>query len=397
MLNFTKQMHECTGCRACEAICPKKSITLIEDSEGFLYPNADDSCIQCGLCNKVCPTFNSSYYGQKNFESFTIAAKHKNEDVWFKSTSGGAFTGICESLQHKNAVVFGAVYDHYNVIHASADSIDEIDKFRKSKYVQSDLKGLHEEIYDLLNKNRNVIFSGTPCQIAGLKNFLGKEYDGLFTIDLICHGVGSPRVFRQYLEKLEKTYSERVLSYSFRNKRIKGQHLSEYITRVEFESGLIIEDSNDLYNRGFLQALFLRPSCGECKFANVNRVGDLTIADLKKKFDLLPNYREAHNLSAIIVNSEKGKLVYEKLTNYMNVYHIDYDSLVESNNPLRKPSKMSENRGVFFEELASGKEINEVLKKYVGKPSLKIKLWSLIPDRTRSMLRRKMKWIKKLL
>lgn len=396
MLYFTKNKHECTGCRACEAICLKNSISFNEDSEGFLYPTADSSCINCGMCYKVCPTFNKRYSSSSGFKQFAVGAKHKNEDTWFNSTSGGAFSAICETFHNEEVTIFGAVFDEFKVVHTSVDSVNEIDKFRKSKYVQSDLNASHQTIKALLENNRMVVFSGTPCQVTGLKNYLGKDYEHLFTIDLICHGVGSPRVFRDYIESVETNCKTKVLSYSFRNKRIKRKHINEYVTRIEFENGTIKEDINDLYNKGFLQALFLRPSCGECKFTNIDRVGDLTIADLKKRYDLLPDYNGIENLSAIIVNSQKGLKIYEKLEDSMDIYRIDFDKLVKTNNPLRSPSTMSKNREAFFEELSSGQNIEDALGKYVVSPSLKIRLWSLIPDKTRSKLRRKVKWIKKL-
>ena len=207
--------------------------------------------------------------------------------------------------------------------------------------------------------------------------------------------VGSPKVFREYIKSLERKKNSKVISYSFRNKRVKRNHINEYVTRIEFDNGYIQENINDLYCDGFLQALFLRPSCGDCKYANIDRTGDLTIGDLKKRYENLPNYKEIENLSVIIVNTQKGLEVYKKLSTIMDIYYIDFDKLVETNTPLQTPSKMSKHRESFFEEFKANRDVYESIRKYVDKPSLGIKLWSLLPIKTRNKVRRRFKWIKK--
>lgn len=394
MLYFNHRKEDCTGCCACLTICPKNCISFVSDNEGFFYPMADDNCIHCGKCKNVCPVFGMNFDNSGTFQKFAIAAIHNDYEIWRDSTSGGAFSGICEAYGD-GAVIFGAKYENLNVVHDYVQSINDISVFRKSKYIQSDMKNVHYKIKDMLEQNKRVIFSGTPCQVAGVKNYLRKDYDNLLTIDLICHGVGSPGVFQEYIKDLEKKSRSKIVSFTFRNKKIKLGNLYEYAVVIELEDGRRIEEISNIFTNGFLQALFLRPSCGECKFSNINRVGDITIADLKKRYDLLPELKGIENLSAIIFNSKKGAAIYEKLKERMKIYKISIDDLLKTNNPLRTPSKMSEHREVFFSDLQSGKPIGSIIEKYTQKSTIVKSIWILIPEKVRSKIRKAIKWIRK--
>ncbi len=395
VLYFTNKKSECTGCGACAATCPKNCISFIYDDEGFSYPVADDSCIKCGKCYDVCPVINSKIGDLSSFNQFCVAGRHKDDNIWEKSASGGAFSAICQAYCEEGDAIFGAKFEELKVIHDCVYSLNDITCFRKSKYVQSDAKDSYNKIKYMLGNNQKVLFSGTPCQVAGVRNFLGKEYKNLLCIDLVCHGVGSPGVFERYVKFLEKKYGSKLLSFTFRNKNVKMGRLLQYVIMMEFENGMRIEDEEDLYNTAFIQALFLRPSCGKCKFANINRVGDITLADFKKKHELLPEAKELDNFSTIIINTRKGQEVFEKLQEFMKLYSIKIDDVVRTNPPLRLPSKMNNSRDYFFYDLKMGEAIDQVFKKYIAIPRLEKRIWMIIPDRVRGAIKRRIKWIRK--
>ncbi len=254
------------------AVCPVECISFISDEEGFFYPTADHRCTNCGRCEKVCPIINESNFISQNFKQFCVAALHKDTNVWRKSSSGGAFSAICKAFCNDGDAIFGAKFEGFRVVHDFVYGPDNIESFRKSKYVQSDIRDSYNKVKNILESNKKVLFSGTPCQVAGLRSFLGKEYKNLLFVDLVCHGVGSPGVFKKYIEYLEKRHASKVISYTFRHKKAKMGRFLQHIIIIKLANGKRIEDSSDLYNNGFIQTLFLRPSCGKCIFANLNRL-----------------------------------------------------------------------------------------------------------------------------
>ncbi len=395
MLNFIVNKGECTGCGACVSICPVGCISFAYDDEGFAYPETDSRCINCGKCHDVCPVLGHEHdtHIESDFRHFCVAGRHKNHSVWENSSSGGAFSALCKSYCDVGDGIFGAKFEGSKVVHDCVYSPDEIEGFLKSKYVQSDLGDSYHRAKDILESGRKVLFSGTPCQVAGLRGFLGREYDNLLCIDLICHGVGSPGVFQKYVEYLEARYVSKVVSFTFRNKKARMGRFLQYIIRIEFENGICIENESDPYNTAFIQCLFLRPSCGECVFANLNRVGDITIGDFKKQHELLPKVKGLENMSTIIVNTYKGKEVFEKLNEYMEIYPVEISDVVRTNNPLRQRSKMSDKRDEFFCDLALGVPIDRALAEYIAVPSVVRRMWVLVPDRVRAVIKKGMRCI----
>ena len=390
MLYFTKEKHSCTGCGACKAICPVNCISFIPDEEGFLYPVADSRCKNCGKCERVCPVINSCNYNLNEFKQFCVVGCHKNNRIWEKSSSGGAFTAICQAYCKEDDIIFGARFRGNKVIHDYIKVPGNIDCFRKSKYVQSDMTNCYHQIKSFLDENRKVLFSGTPCQIAGLRNFLGKDYDNLFCVDLICHGVGSPSVFEKYIKFLESKYNSKVKSFKFRNKKIKLGRLLQYVVTIEFENGKKIENENDFYNLAFIQALIIRPSCYKCRFANLYRIGDITIGDFKKKYELLSKVKGLQNFSIILINSIKGQKVFEELQNFMEIYYVDIKDIVE-NTPLSVPSKMNNNREAFFSDLEKTNSMEELFRKYINYPKLYKQIWMFLPDEIRGAIKRRLR------
>lgn len=389
MLYFINEKSECTGCGTCAAVCPVNCISLKYDEEGFIYPIPDKNCINCGKCERVCPNIiKDKDFFEEKFSQYCVVGRHINNYIWEQSASGGAFTAICEAYCEENDGIFGAKFEGLKVVHDCVYSAEDIGCFRKSKYVQSEMKDCYKKIEVLLKSNKKVLFSGVPCQVAGVRSYLGEKYENLLCVDLICHGVGSPGIFRRYVEFLEKKYCAKLSSFSFRNKKLKMGRLLEYIVTIELENGVIIDEKENIYNNGFLQALFLRPSCGECKFTNLNRVGDITIGDFKKKHELLPKLKGLDNFSTIIINSKKGSDVFNNAKKYMEVYTIKMEDILKTNSPLRLASVMNINREIFFDDLKMGKPIEQVLQEYIISPDLIKRVWLLIPDRIRAWIKR---------
>lgn len=394
MLEFVKEKKNCTGCSACLNICPIGCISMKEDEEGFLYPTADDRCIHCNKCKDICPIFNKKTERVPSVKQYSAAAVTKNNSVWKESASGGAFTEICNTYGDQNTVVFGATFDGLKVIHSYVVGIENIGIFRKSKYVQSDLGGIFSKAEEFLKQGKKVIFSGTPCQIAGLRCYLKGEYDNLLCIDLICHGVGSPKVFMKSLEYLSQKYNNKIKKYTFRYKKVIMGNYREYVSNYSFENNKTKTVEIDEYNQLFLSQLCLRKSCqSNCKFRTSNRMGDITIADFKNKSKVFPNRRDYKNYSTIVVNSGKGNIIFSKLAERMDIFPCDLEDIKKYNPLFCSTTYDNLLRDKFFQDFAEDMEIKYLLKKYVpikNKRRLSL-LKDLIPYRVRIGLFRMLK------
>lgn len=286
MLSFNSEKKNCSGCAACYSVCPKQCITMVRDKEGFVYPEltTPNACINCKLCEKVCPV-NKSF--SVEIEQKAYAAVSRNYSIWHRSASGGAFSEICRAWGDEKTLVVGAAWDGFYVHHIGIVGIDNIKPLCNSKYVSSHIEETFREIREYL-KNGKVIFCGTPCQVSGLRSFLHKDYDNLLTIDLICHGVGSPAVFKACVQVISKQAGKELKAYSFRAK--KKVHESDHLTLLTYVNGseFVTEDP---YIQLFLKQICLRPSCGKnCKYRGQNkRSGDFTIADLKGLTSIFPD------------------------------------------------------------------------------------------------------------
>lgn len=321
-----KEKKECCGCGACVQRCSKSCITMREDNEGFLYPEVDrEACIDCGLCEKVCPVI---HQGEKRKPLAVYAAKHKDDKIRLSSSSGGAFTALAESVIEEDGVVFGAKFDEdWSVIHDYTETKEGLAAFRGSKYVQSRIGDSFKKAEYFLKAGRKVLFSGTPCQIAGLKRFLRKEYDNLLTVDFICHGVPSPGVWREYLKEETarqcggknsvlshpniKGEDARVESISFRDKRLGWQKYSFALT-LSVSNGhgakntvLLSEPLNkNIFLRGFLTDLYLRPSCHACPAKSFKSGSDITICDFWGGQGIIPEWNDDKGMSVMFLHEE---------------------------------------------------------------------------------------------
>lgn len=334
---------DCCGCKSCEQVCPVRAISMENDEEGFWYPQVDlKTCIDCEKCKKTCPEINPCKVSEK---SEAYAAYRKNLDLRLKSQSGGLFSVFAEKVILDGGVVFGAAFDtQWRVIHKSVRCIDELYLLRGSKYVQSDICNTYQEAESFLKEGRTVLFSGTPCQIQGLKRYLDTEYDKLITIDLICHGVPSPEIWNAYLE--EFVGKNNILKFQQKDKKRKNAIV--YTLKSGKEKVEAYEEN--LYSKGFYKDLFLRPSCHQCSFKGIERASDITLGDFWGIDRLLPEFGDRYGVSSAIIHTGKGKKIYQEIRN--EIYDIKCDTKwVGIENPcLFKSIPINEYRRRFFEQ-----------------------------------------------
>ncbi len=367
---------QCCGCTACVSICPKQCITMREDEEGFLYPVVDSShCIDCNLCKKVC----SELYPKEMREPLHVyAAKHKNEQVRLASSSGGIFTLLAEKIIDEGGVVFGVRFNNnWDVVHDYTETMEGLAVFRGSKYVQSYMGDCYLKAKSFLEQGRKVMFTGTPCQIAGLKNFLRKDYDNLLTVDVVCHGVPSPKVWQVYLDEIaRKGGKNSVLSHpivekteinhiDFRSKSTGWKKYSFALTlskaTADGEKNTVLLSSiftENPYMNAFLSNLSLRPSCYDCPAKSGKSGSDITIADFWGIEEVLPEFDDDKGISLILSYTEKGIYWLKGLN--CEYTKVDYQT-AQKNNPFISTSVAKPiNRNFFFHQLKYKNSIQSI-------------------------------------
>lgn len=359
------EKEKCTGCMACYNICKFGAITICTDKQGFEYPQINtNKCKECGCCTKVCPIINVETDCKSLLE--TYAAWNKNSSILNESSSGGFFSAIAESFIKQNGYVIGAAFDkNFNVNHIIINDTKELYRLRGSKYVQSSINDIYKNVKHILKQDSKVLFSGTPCQISGLKSYLkGTNISNLYTIDLVCHGVPSPLIFLEYKKWLESKYKSQINEFTFRNKKWSW---IRYNTKVTFNNGSVYYGKweEDIYTRGFLRDLYLRESCYNCKFTNLNRVGDITIADFwgyKQDKDEIINKDEG--VSLVIINTLKGKEAFDICKDQLVYYRKDIEIAIKGNNALSKQTMPANERDNFWKDYYET-NFNTIIKKYL--------------------------------
>lgn len=365
MINI-EDKTQCSGCFACASKCPKDAITMKEDDYGFKYPVVDKSkCINCGLCDRVCPIINNK---EINNEPSAYACINKNENIRMKSSSGGIFTLIAEYILSQNGIVFGAAFnDLFEVEHISIEKIEELEKLRTSKYLQSSIGNSYKEAKTFLDEGRKVLFTGTPCQIEGLKRFLNNEYENLYTQDIICHGVPSPKVWKRYINYRRNSDKDILKKVNFRNKE-KGW--KEYSLKLVYSNKCYSKtQKEEPYMRVFLSNLCLRDSCYACSFKKYNRISDLTLADFWGIDNIDKTLNDDKGTSLVIVNSNKGKKLFDYIKSSCIIKEVDLDEAIKYNKSFISSAGYNKNREGFFKEL-DNKDFIQLVKKYVPQPSL---------------------------
>ncbi len=355
----TKEKKTCNGCSTCALVCPKGAIEMVEDNEGFIYPVIIDSnCIKCGKCLNTCS--NHSKKEDNSYEAYAVINKDKH--TLSESTSGGAFSAIAKRLfKNKDAVCYGVAYNKdFDALHMRAESLEETLKFRGSKYLRSNILGIYEGVKQDLKDGKQVLFTGTPCQTAGLSTYLNKDYPNLILVDIICHSNPSPKVFKRYINALELKQGSKVKSYSFRAKSNGWDNLKPI---VEYQDGTCEEETTFL--TAFLRAIANRPCCYDCKFIKPYNYADITLGDFwgVDKLTNISNYQNGTSL--VLLNTAKGQDFFKDIQG-LTIYKLDKDIDVFKYNH-KKPDNPHRNREKFFEKLDNIKD--EKILEYINKMS----------------------------
>lgn len=355
----------CCGCKACEQVCPKYAISMKIDEKGFWYPRIDKKkCVECGLCYKVCP---------ENFQSFQtnlpecIVYYNKDKEKQQEYSSGGAFLRICKAYVEgkEDYAIYGASITTENIVkHIRVTNWDNVNQLSRSKYVQSDTENVYKQVKTDLSMNKYVVFSGTPCQVQALKNFLGKEYERLLLIDFVCHGVPSPMAYKKYCDSIAKTLGKKIDKVLFRYKQEIGidKKWDTQGMSILFDDGTSYKGTRagDIYMRAFLCELLSRSSCDECKFTKLNRVSDLTLGDFWGIEDKFPEYaiQNTAGTSMVLVDSVKGDKLIQKIKKELDnevLEYVDLEIATKKNIPLNRSIVPHSKRERFYENLRKKK------------------------------------------
>lgn len=361
----------CCGCTACSVICPAHAIQMHTDEEGFLYPKIDTSkCIRCGACVKAC-VFKADQR-QKGYlsdggsvsermpisEPVAFAVKHKDEEIRAASRSGGIFTALSDAVLSEQGIIYGCVMtDDFRAVHVRAEDAETRDRMRGSKYIQSELGDVFQQVKTDLQQGRKVLFSGTSCQIAGLRSYLTKPYENLLCIDIVCHGVPSPLVWQHYLDWQAELAQSPVKSVDFRNKKDYGW--KAHIETITFENGKRLD--SEVFKYLFSSTLVERPSCYKCPYKSFERSGDITLADYWGIDKAAPGFNDNKGVSLVLVNNEKGR---ERFESVKDMFDFRETRIEDSSQPaLEAPFPPPENRDHFWKDFHN-KDFGYIAKKY---------------------------------
>lgn len=386
---LTVDYEKCTGCGACVQRCPKRCISWTEREFGFRYPQIDkDACVNCGQCEKVCPIDKAL---EVSAEQKAYAAVHKDDEVLAKSTSGGAFTAIADAVFAQGGIVYGAaMLDGMQVKHIRTSGKDDFEGLRSSKYLQSDTGTTYQMVDQDLKQGKTVLYSGTPCQIDGLKNFLGKDYENLYTVDIVCHGVGSQAYFDKYMDYARERYGK-IKALRFRSKEYAGWSCGGVVVVVDSSDCLKkipYRDFDNYYYSYFLSGDIYRKSCYSCKYANTNRVGDFTLGDYWGVEALNLPLQTKNGCSLLLVNNRHAMLLLDEIESLDRV-ETTVEQAAHCNKQLNAPSKLMDSRQnrIGEYESMSGQQIQKEYLKNHRKTVVKGQLKALMPYKLKLLIR----------
>lgn len=341
-----EKLDLCNGCTKCFSICPKSAISMEPNSEGFLYPVIDKSkCILCSKCEKICPIINKKEIKDENTQAFAVI--NNDEKIRLQSSSGGVFTALANFILIKNGVVFGVKLDsEFKAVFSYTESLKGLEDFRGSKYVQAEVGEAYKQCKAFLEEDRLVLFSGTPCQIGGLYAFLGKKYEKLLCVDLICQGVPSPLFWKKYLEYNEKKNKSKVENVSFRNKDYGWKQFS---LSLKYNNGkkCISKLKENKYLKIFLRDYGLKNSCYDCSYKKINCNADITIADFWGIQNEYPDLDDDKGTSFVITHTLKGSEILSKFEN-CNIKNININQGLKNNPSMIKSVSKPRKRDLFF-------------------------------------------------
>lgn len=349
---YDRKAH-CSGCGACLQSCSRNAIVMKEDNCGFLYPEINENlCIHCGACRQACPFHKLEDLTQNQFVPAVYALRVKDEKLLDESSSGGAFSAIVRAVDPD--VVYGASWkDDWNVYHVGIVRGDNIDALRKSKYVQSDTGITFREVKKHLIVGKKVLYSGTPCQIAGLRAYLKQSNPNLFTCDLICEGVQSNHFWKNYLTSMQHKYGSKVVDVQFRDKHKHGWERSDFV--LQFENGQVYRQTSHTKDSAYMNSFIFqggnRDSCYECPFASIPRQGDFTIGDLWGWRHIAPEWSDNKGSSVVICNTEKAANMVSKMRNFAEIKATTIEEASRENPNIKKCTQMPETREKYLEDM----------------------------------------------
>ncbi len=379
MISFDKK-DNCCGCYACVNVCPKNCIVMKEDDEGFYYPNVNNSrCVDCKLCEKVCPIINKEKFLQENGLEVnnTFVAYTKNETIRRNSSSGGIFSELAVNVLNNDGAVFGVAFDsNFNAHHIMVNNVYDLNKLRGSKYIQSQVENTYQEAEELLKSGKLVLFTGVACQIAGLKTYLRKSYENLITVDVLCHGVPSGKVWRKYIEYKQKKHNSKIKEFYFRNKD-KGWKLftvKQKYANNQCESSIFTQDP---FIQLFLGEICLRPSCYNCRFKDIKRQSDITIGDSWGIENYMPEMDDDKGTSVVIAHTEKGINLINCIKDNLIIKNAELDEALPPTADSRKSVLPHKNRERLFRRLDKNTNIEklaDLVRDRFPKPSIKSRI-----------------------
>lgn len=377
----------CTGCGACYNACPVNAITMQGDEYGFYKPFIDkEKCINCDLCEKTCPLYN---YKSKNDEPKAFALINKDETTRLKCASGGAFAAFAKSILEKNGITYGVIWNNDIVaVHSKAENIEQLEKMYSSKYVQSNTLDTFKQAKTDLENNKKVLLSGTPCQIAGLKSYLKKDYENLFTIDLICHGTPSPLILEKYKQEILKNKAdEKIININFRSKKRGWGSFYTLIINTN-KKEYCIDGSNSSYLKAFGN-LSLNTSCVNCQFNKIPRVADITIGDFWGVDEYDESLNDKKGLSIILINNKKGQNLLNEIEEICKLQEVPLGVATKRNPNIYSSSKAHKNREEFLDYVCiKNKTLKSGVQKYLKIP-IHIIIYRLLPQFIKNFIKYK--------